>query len=229
MDEPVLRDDLLDGYERPYRRWLPVGWQVNNVPQLLSAALTLDVATVAAALVLVDGAPGALIALAALVTAVALVWTAWTTAVAVQLIRRRTDDWRAAGAELERVRAQRPHAADADPEVAHDEFAVAVDDRGELVTWRFTPLAATAPLPEGATLVRGTPCYAAVVAGTRPFAPADTALAAEQLADAQAQAAEREAAGAEAARDRLLHGAGTAELAAEARSTAEALRRHTGQ
>jgi hypothetical protein len=147
----------------------------------------------------------------------------------VQLIRQRTGDWRADDAELGRVRARRPHAAEADPEVVHDEYAVAVDDGGELVTWRFTPLAATAEAPEGTVLVRGTPCHAAEVAGTRPFAPADAALASEQLADAQAQAAELEAAAAQAVRERLLDRAGVAELAAEARSTAEALRRHTGQ
>jgi hypothetical protein len=167
---------------------------------MLAAVALVDLATLAAAAALVDGAPGLLVAVAALVTAVALAWTAWTTAVAVQVIRRRAADWHADPGELGRVRARRPHAAEADPDLLHDEFAVAVEDGGALVLWRFAPLLATATAPPGTQLVRGTPCYAAAAVQRTPCAPAGTARAAERLAAAQQAAAEREAAAAGAVR-----------------------------
>src|SRR4051812_39220166 len=132
MDEPVRREELLAGYERPYRRWVPLAWRANSVPQLVSVAAVVDVATLLAAVAFVDGAPGLLVALAVLVTALVAIWTVWTTVVAVQVIRERIRTWHARDSELARVRAHRTHVAEADRSVAHEEYAVAVDDAGEL-------------------------------------------------------------------------------------------------
>src|SRR4051812_43178587 len=229
MDEPVRRDELLAGYQRPYVRWLPVAWRMNSVPQLAIAALMVDVAAVVAQLVLIDGVPDPLLVLAALVTLVAVVWSVWTTIVAVQVIRERTRRWKAGDTELERVRVRRTHAPEADQGVAHDEFAVAVEDEGDLVTWRFSPLAADERAPAGALLLPGVPNYAAREVARTPFDPEDAAHAAEQLAEAQYVAAEREGAAAEEVREALRDLERRRALAGEARSTAQALRRHTGQ
>lgn len=131
--------------------------------------------------------------------------------------------------ELGRVRAQRPHASDADPRLVHDEYAIAVADGGRLVMWRFTPLLADQGPEPGAVLVDGRPRYGAMTAEETRFDPRDVALAAEQLADAQRNAAVREAAAIESAKQREAAEEAASELAAETESTGDALRGVTGQ
>jgi hypothetical protein len=229
MPEPVLRAELAAGYARPYARWLPLALRANAVPQQLAVTAALAVAAIVAALATDGALVTVLTAFAVLAAAVTAVWAVWTTLVGVQVIHGRIRDWRPRGGELERVRARRGHAGEADRELAHDEFAVSVDDAGDLVTWRFTPLAYDAAPPRDAELLPGTPCYAAREVGRTPFDPEDAAHAAEQLADAQDAAARREAAAAGEARRALVAQERAAELEREARSTAQALRRHTGQ
>jgi len=189
----MLRADLLAGYERPYARWLPVAYRANNVPQAATASAVMVAATLVSAVALRDGAPVSLLVLTALVVVLSAIWTAWTTLVAVQVIRQRIADWTPVDSELARVRARRAHAGDADREVVHDEFAVAVDDGGQLVTWRFRPLPADRTAPQAAVVLPGAPTYVALEAGRTPFEPADAVRAAEQLAEAQERAAALEA------------------------------------
>jgi hypothetical protein len=138
--------------------------------------------------------------------------------------RRRADD-----PELGRVRARRPHAYDADPQLVHDEYAIAVGEGGRLVMWRFTPLGAEDPVDPGAREIGGRPRYAALPVEETRFDPRDVALAAEQLAAAQQNAAVREAAAIETARTRHAAQEAASELSAETESTGEALRAVTGQ
>jgi hypothetical protein len=229
MPQPVLRSDLAAGYARPYARWLPLALRANAVPRHLALTGALALATAVAALATDGVLPTLLAGLTILVAVLTAIWTAWSLLAGTQVIRDRTRTWHPRGGELERVRARRAHAGDADRDLAHDEYAVSVDDRGDLITWRFTPLAFDAAAPAGAQLVPGVPCYAAREVGRAPFDPQDAARAAEQLADAQAAAARREAEAAAAARRALAGRRHAAELAQETRSTAAALRRHTGQ
>src|SRR4051812_46214912 len=90
--------------------------------------------------------------------------------------------------ELGRVRAERPHVVDADPVVAHAEFAVTAEDDGRLVTWRFYPLAVDATVPEGEVEVPGRPRYAARAITDSTFDFANAVRAAEQLLEAQSVA-----------------------------------------
>ena len=229
MRQPVLRSELAAGYDRPYARWLPLALRANAVPQRVAVTAALAVATLVAVLA-TDGVLPAFLGAVTMLTALATVlWAAWATLAGVQVIRGRTRDWHPRDGELERVRARRNHRGEADRELAHDEFAVSVDDHGELVTWRFTPLAYDAPRPRDAELLPGSPCYAARELERTPFDPSDAAHAAEQLADAQVAAARREAAAVAQAREALAKQRRAEELARETRSTAAALRRHTGQ
>lgn len=229
MDEPLLRADLLAGYERPYARWLPVAYRANNVPQAATASGVMVAASIVTAIALRSGAPGSLLVLTALVVALSVIWTAWVTVVGAQVIRRRITDWTPVDSGLARVRARRAHAGAADREVVHDEFAVAVDDAGHLVTWRFRPLPANEIAPQSAIVLPGAPTYVASEAGRVPFDPTDAGLAAEQLSEAQERAATLEADAAADARAALGEAERRHELRRETESTAEALRRHTGQ
>ena len=129
------------------------------------------------------------------------------------------------------VRAHRPQAGTEDPDLLHDEFAVVVSDDGHLVTWRFRPLRVSEPPADLEIEVFGRPRYAlpSTPVEETPFDIHDTVLASEQLVMAQTAAAERESAAAEAAHAALEADHEHAELAAEARTTAAALRRATGQ
>jgi hypothetical protein len=131
--------------------------------------------------------------------------------------------------ELGRVRSYRPQAGAEDPDMAHDEFAVTVEDDGRLLTWRFRPLLISEHPDEREMEIPGRPRYAASAVDDVPFDIHDTARAAEQLVVAQEQAAQREAAAAMVAHAVNGDAASRAELAAEARSTAAALQRATGQ
>jgi hypothetical protein len=131
--------------------------------------------------------------------------------------------------ELSRVRARRPHAPEADPQLAHDEYAIAVGDGGRLVMWRFTPLRADEDPEPGAQLVDGRPRYGAVTAEETRFDQRDVARAAEQLAAAQQNAAVREAAAIASAQERAAELQAECDLAEETESTGEALRGVTGQ
>lgn len=131
--------------------------------------------------------------------------------------------------ELGTVRRHRPQAGSADPDIAHDEYAVSVEDAGHLVTWRFRPLAVNEFPATTEIEVPGRPRYAASPIDQRPFDARDAARAAEQLVEAQERATERERAAVDAAQNARIDGERRAELALEAKSTAAALQRTTGQ
>jgi hypothetical protein len=131
--------------------------------------------------------------------------------------------------ELASVLARRPQAGEEDPDLAHDLFAVTVEDDGHFLTWRFRPLAIDEQPTIDEVEVPGRPRHGARAIEDRIFAAEDAAIAAEQLVAAQDRAAEREVNAARAAR-RVVEAADlSADLAVEARSTAEALRHLTGQ
>ena len=147
----------------------------------------------------------------------------------VGVIRKRTAEWRPGQGDLAKARRHRPHRVEADPDVAHDEYAVAVADDGRLVTFCFTPLMAGERPVRGAILITGTPRYEAVEVRTEHFDAEDSVRAAEQLAEAQEHAARLEAAAVERARTEIEELEALHEHAIEARTTADALRRITGQ
>src|SRR4051794_8036523 len=115
MAEPATRAELEAGYAHPYRRWLPRLWALNRMGELLLAAIALWVLGAA-------WEPG--LVLAAMATVLVAAWATWVTLGGVRIIRARTAEWRGPDrSELARVRERRPHAGEADPEVAHDEYA----------------------------------------------------------------------------------------------------------
>jgi hypothetical protein len=225
--EPLTRQELIEGYRHPYRRWIPVALDYERVPRKVAVAAALCAAALAADRI--DG-PDPLVVVMMLCIALGVVaYGAWVAFRAALLIHARTQDWQADEDELAAVLRARPHADDADPLIAHDEYAVAVGDHGDLVTWRFLPLRANENPPRRMRLVAGTPRYAAEPHLRAPYDPVDAARAAEQLADAQQAAAalERDAI------ERAAHGIEAAltarELEIESRGTGAALRSITGQ
>ena len=226
MSSLVDRSELLATYARPYRRWMPVilrGYGVHRV-----TAVAVLFALVGAILELTTDQGDGILAFGLAAAALAVVYTIWVVANGALLVRKRTEEWRGAGGELSRVRARRPHAGDADPHVAHDEYAVAVSDDGRLVTFAFTPLAASEAAAQEAILITGTPRYEALEVAANHFDPVDAARAAEQLAEAQEHAARLEAAAITRAYEELDGNAAARELLNEARSTGAALRDITG-
>jgi hypothetical protein len=131
--------------------------------------------------------------------------------------------------ELASVLARRPQAGDEDPDLAHDLFAVTVEDDGRFLTWRFRPLTIDAEPGIDEVEVPGRPRYGARTVEDRIFEVEDAAIAAEQLVEAQERAAEREVNAARAARRAVEAADRSSDLAVEARSTAAALQRTTGQ
>ena len=225
---PRTREELLDTYRHPYRRWIPIAWEHERVPPRVAAAALATVAALVAHLV--DGPDPALMYAALLAAGGVLGWTLWVTLNAALIVRGRIRDWEAdPDDELGAVRRRRPHAGEADTELVHAEYAVSVDDSGHLVTWRFRPLSAMDAKPSHAKLLPGTPRYDAVAVDSRPFDPLDAAVAAEQLAGAQEQAAALERRAGERAQRGLQEAQSAAELEAETRGTAAALRGITGQ
>jgi hypothetical protein len=212
-------------YERPFRHVLAATWR--RYPDL-------RLATVLTAVLWVGGTVGAYAArelfgfVAGLgvvaVWVVALLWVAMLMREGWRLTRswhRRTD--------LGVVRARRPQAGEEDPELAHDEFAVTVEEDGHLVVWRFRPLSVTEEPDDRELEIPGRPRYAASPVGHEQFDVQDAARAAEQLVAAQERAAARESAAAAAA-DHAADDAGRlADLEIETRSMAAALQRITGQ
>jgi hypothetical protein len=225
----ITRAELLDGYERPYRRWLPLALKQHHVHRWLAA----DAVLIALWWIGALADTTALTVVAGLFTVLALLLTAAIATRAatdgVEAIRKRTAEWRTGQGELAKVRRSRPHAGEADTGVAHDEYAVAVSDDGRLVTYLYTPLMAGERPGPTAVLVPGKPRYEAVEVRADRFDPADAARAAEELAAAQEHAAGLEAAAIERARDELAERDAVLDLAVETRSTAAALRRITGQ
>jgi hypothetical protein len=112
-----------------------------GVHRVAGAAALLAVLGVLAELVFERGET--MLAFAVAAAAITVVYALWVSLNGVLLVRERTAEWRGAGGELARVRARRPHAGDTDPDAAHDEYAVAVDEGGRLVTFAFMPLAAS--------------------------------------------------------------------------------------
>lgn len=139
-------------------------------------------------------------------------------------IRDYTSAWDRPG-ELVEVRRRRPHAGERDPDLVHDEFAVTVEDEGEIWVWRFRPLAADQPADPERVLVPGRPRYDAEVVAVTEFEPADAAISAELLVKAQEDAAQRE----RDARDAVLRDAERLDEREELRTTTAALRHLTGQ
>jgi hypothetical protein len=224
-DRVTSRRELMAPYRRPYRHVLAETWRgqrdLRRLTVIGAACFVVGAAGVAA------GVPwlGLLAGLGA--TMAWLVPLAWLGAIG-RAAWRLTRSWRRRS-ELGTVRARRPQAGGEDPDVAHDEFAVTVEDDGWLLTWRFRPLHVGEQPAAEEIEVPGRPRYGARVVADRRFDARDTARAAEQLVAAQDRAEQREVAAAAAARDAIADAARRAELALEARSTAAALQRSTGQ
>ena len=222
----LARTELMAAYRQPFRHTAVQTWR--NQPELrrataLAAVLwlggTAAVAAGANALLLLLAGVGAMFG-----TVVVVLWV-------VAILRA---GWRQAQAgretsEFAAIRAHRPQAGTEDPTVMHDEFAVAVDEDGHLVTWRFRPLRVSEEPIESEIEVPGRPRYAASPIDVTEFDVQDTARASEQLVTAQSQAADWETESAAAAHRALDGSHADAELAAEARTTAAALQRATGQ
>jgi hypothetical protein len=224
-EDTTTRRELMAPYEHPFRFALAETWR--RQPELRRATVggAVAFAVGSAGLALGAGILGLLGGLGAMVVwLVAALWVIGALREGFRLVRA----WRQPS-ELGRVRAQRPQAGTEDAEVAHDQFAVTVEDDGWLLTWRFRPLRATASPADEEIEVPGRPRYGARVVEDRQFDVRDAARAAEQLVTAQERAAERETAAAAAAHRARERAAGAEELALEARSTAAALQRATGQ
>lgn len=226
-DAPITRQQLMDGYDRPYARWLPAAWRHEHVHRNVLIAAAASVAAMVADQI---GGRDPILLVITLSAALGVVcWAMWVTVSAAMLIGSRIRDWEESDHELAAVRRRRPHAPEADPHVPHDEYAVAVGDPGDLVTWRFQPLAAGENAPRSDELITGRPRYAAREVLRAPYDPVDAARAAEQLAEAQQEAARLEQAAIERAVRRLHDARSAAEIEAESRSTGAALRGITGQ
>jgi hypothetical protein len=194
------RAEILAGYERPYARALPHALRSRRLALATSVTAALAVAAAAGELAGWDGA-SALLALLVAAAIVAALMALWGLANGVAVVRRRTEEWHGNVGELGRVRVRRSHRLNADAEVAHREYAVAVGESGVLITHCFTPLHAHERVSAGATLVPGIPRYESRPVERTPYDIHDTARAAE------------------AARELMI----------ESRSTADALRGVTGQ
>ena len=191
--EPVSREELLDSYRHPYRRGLPFALKGYGVHYL--AALSALLGAIGGIGAAVDaGFADTVLALAlAGVTAVVLV-AIWALFVGARLIRDRTREWRPDGSDdLAPVRAKRPHRGEADPEIAHVEYAVSVEDDGTLTTWAFEPLLAGDEWDEETVLIAGTPRYEAHAVEHLVYEAPDQASASAQLVEAQEHAAALEA------------------------------------
>lgn len=215
------RRELMVPYEHPYRHALLATWR--HQPELRGATVLAVVLWFAGAVGVQGGVEllGLVAGLGAMLgTFVVIAWL-------VAILRagwRLTRSWNQP-TELADVRAHRPQAGSEDPDVAHDEFAVTVEEDGRLVTWRFRPLLVSEHPEEFELEIPGRPRYAASPVEETSFDVQDTVQAAEQLVIAQAEVAEREAASALVA----VSAREGVDLDAEARTTAAALQRTTGQ
>lgn len=219
------RATLMAPYERPLPYVARAAWRAS--PQLRRWTLVTVPLVAAGTIGAVAGEPllWLLAGTGAMFGAFVLVGWAATIGSTVWRLRR---GW-GRRSELGTVRAKRPQAGSEDPDVAHDQFAVTVDEGGWLVTWRFRPLPVDEQPAVEEVEVPGRPRWAASPIANIRFDARDAARAAEQLVTAQEAAAEREEAAAAAAHGGIADADRRAELAAEARSTAAALQRATGQ
>jgi hypothetical protein len=215
-------------YRHPYRHWVPRAWEASGVRR--AAILGTGAAMALTGTALGTGHEGWALAGAAVET-MTLGLFGYVSAEAVFVIRRITRPWRRPS-ELRNLRERRPHRGDRDPELAHDEYAVSVEDHGELYLWCFRPLPIDSPHPDTDDewiVVPGVPAYVARALHAAPSDPRDAGRAAEQLAEAQAEAAGYEAAARADAHRRAEAAVAEREIAAERRGTAAALQRITGQ
>jgi len=212
-------------YDHPWRLSAAATWRIQPTLRL-DTKIAAGLVVFGGATAIVTGPFGLLVAMAGVTLAlwVAVILGLATVRNTLWLLR----SWRRPS-DLAAVRARRPHAGEADPELAHDEFAVSVEEDGWLVTWRFRPLAIHENPTKDEVEVPGRPCYAAQAVDDRAFDAADVSRAAEQLVAAQERAADRERAAAQTAHSVVADAARRAELLAETRSTAAALQRATGQ
>ena len=226
----ISREELLESYAHPYRRWLPVALKGYGVHYLAAlTALAGGIGWIGSATD-ADRFANTVLTIAVLGVFAVVFVAIWALVVGVRVIRDRTWQWRRdRGDDLARVRERRPHRGDADAAVAHAEYAVSIEDDGTLVTWAFEPLAAGDEWDEETVLITGTPRYEARKVLSVGYDPTDHARASEQLVVAQEHAATLEAD--EIVRARLEHEHDTAarELMAESRSTGDPMRRATGQ
>jgi hypothetical protein len=222
--EVIRRDELEEPYARPYRTLVPRAITPMRPRATLTVGAGAAVAGGAASLFLGSGV--AIFGLLVLVLAIGVV--AWWALVAAREVFRLTRVW-AEPNVLEDVRRARPHRGNADPAIAHDEFAVTVEDDGLLCVWRFRPLPVWDNGAPDEVRVPGRPQHTARVVDELPLHPRDQVRAAEQLAAAQDRAAELEAEAIADAHRRLARQEARAELEAETASTAAALQHLTGQ
>jgi hypothetical protein len=224
-DRPPRRDALEAPYHHPFRESAGANWRTQpglRRQATLSGVLVVGGGIGAVALspiLLLTVAVGAMLGLLVLLV---IGW--WSLRDGLALIRRTRQK-----SELRSVLQARPHAGEQDADFAHELFAVSAEDDGWLYTWRFRPLRLREQPSDDEVEVPGRPRYAAKVVTEARFDVHDAARAAEQLVLAQDAAAAREAAAAGAAYHGIEDAATRAELAQEARSTAAALQRATGQ
>lgn len=223
--EVLTREQIELPYRHPYRYWMPHAWRLCAGNYTAATGGTIAGALATAGVVM-DATPA--VGMAAAILAATLGVLGYWMGKGALIVWRRSSGWDRPS-ELGRVRAQRPHASERDPEVSHDEFAVTVEESGELWIWRFRPLPIHEPEDPGEVLVPGRPEHTAVVMEHMPFDPRDAGRAAEQLAEAQSRAADLERNAARAAVRRLSAQREALELEAEAKSTAAALQHLTGQ
>lgn len=224
-DEVPQRAELMWPYRHPVRLAGRATWKTSSEVRFTTflggAATAVGVAgyLAGAMLLMILGVAGVFGLLAA-----AFMWVYLTSIESVQLIRA----WRQKS-ELRDVLDRRPQAGSEDPDLVHDLYAVTVQDDGWLYTWRYRPLHWYQDADEDEVEVPGRPRYEARVIDERRFDARDAARAAEQLVEAQEGAAKREAlAAARAAHVVEQAGLNEHELE-EARTTAAALQRSTGQ
>ncbi|WP_445148402.1 hypothetical protein [Baekduia sp. Peel2402] len=224
-DRPPRRGALEGPYQHPFRESAGAIWHAQ--PTLRHQAALSGVLIVGgwigalalSSILFLTVAAGAMLGLFVLLV---LGW--WSLRDGLALIRRARQK-----SELRSVLEARPHAGEQDADFAHELFAVSAEDDGWLYTWRFRPLRLREQPDDDEVEVPGRPRYAAEVVTEARFDVHDAARAAEQLVLAQDAAATREAAAAATAFDGVHDAATRAELAQEARSTAAALQRATGQ
>jgi hypothetical protein len=223
-DQAEPRAELLAPYLHPYREFVPRIWSDAHMQRV---GLVGGVSAVGGSLATAATGSVGWVMLGLIPAFVALMIFLRVTAEAALVVWRFSRPWDERS-ELGTVRLRRPHAAEADGSVLHDEFAVTVEDTGHLYVWRYTPLAVMDDAPAGEVVVPGRPRYAAAVVEQRPLDP-DPAPAAEQLAEMQALAAQYEVRASDDARAAALDAGRRRELQAETSSTAAALKHLTGQ
>ncbi|HEY6761276.1 MAG TPA: hypothetical protein VI318_17390 [Baekduia sp.] len=225
--DPVPRRDVLMGpYRHPLRHCAAAVWRsVRELRSMLVVAGLCAAVGVAAGVAVGAIILALMVAVGVLIAIYVLLAWGWLT---VRETWRLVRSWRRRS-ELADVLARRPQAGTEDPELAHDLFAVTVEDDGRLLTWRFRPLTIGADPGADEIEVPGRPRHAARGIEDRAFAADDAARAAEQLIEAQERAAEREAAAAAEAHRAVEASRLSDDLLLETRSTAAALQHATGQ